>query len=143
MGGFLEPGVGGGGHSGSKDRVQHLIRSAAANTSSKGALDVEVAAVTHRVVAGSRQFVGDCLDGDHAMPFGSLAVVPTFDGRTEAQREVGGFDPSPGQVFVAAFAIAVALGLAVGDAFALDPSRVGYVMADRTEASDVVSFPDP
>lgn len=61
-----------------------------------------------QVVASAGELVRDGLDGDDLVARAAFAFMPPPDPRAEAWREVGGVDPGPRQVAIAAFSIAVA-----------------------------------
>ena len=76
-------------------------------------MDVERAAVAEQVVAGAGQFVRHRLQRHQSRLLRRIALIPAPDGRFEADREVGCLHPGPGQVPVAALAVAGAFLLAI------------------------------
>ena len=59
------------------------------------AFHIERDAVAQAVEAGTRELVGDCLDGNYAMALGGLSLVPAPDRFAETNRQVCGFDVGP------------------------------------------------
>ena len=79
------------------------------------------------VVARPGQFVRQCLDRDCVVRLCFLPFVKSFGFSAVAQGEVGSFDKSPGQVFVAVLGVSFAFLLAVAGATAVNAACIATI----------------
>src|SRR6187399_942564 len=100
-----------------------LALSKSAEASCKCTCLIKGHTLAHHVIGRSCQFVRYRLGGHDLVGLGRLALVEALDPRVVAHGEVCSLDKGPGQVLVAALAVALALLLVVGQAFASDTAR--------------------
>ena len=108
--------------------------------SCEAALHVKWLLLLQNMEAGSRQFVGQCLDGDHGVGFRFLAFIKPLGLDAVAQGKVGGFDKRPRQILVAVFGVSFALLFAVSGAHTVDTTRVRCKVSGRSEAANRPRF---
>ena len=95
---------------------------------------VWLAAIAHEKEAGTGELVTDGLDRDDLVAAAAFAIMPALDRRTEAYCVIRGLQPRPREVAIARLAVAMAFGLAIGDALALDNAAVRGIVA-RVDAA--------
>lgn len=107
---------------------------------SEGALHIECFTGFKDVVAGSGQFVRHRLESNHRHRSGGFLLIPAFDLRVVADREVGGLDKGPGQILVATLGIAFAFLLTIGITARLHGAGIRGKLSGTLETGDVAGL---